>query len=98
MSGLEPTGPSQPTLNQAYTTPGNPATKEPVEEAQTNANASDTSKAVDKRIPNEQVAPGTEGQAKAPGGGIHVSEEEINAPAGSECQVVIEKDFSSPPA
>jgi len=39
MSGLDPKGPSQPSLNQAYTTPGNPATKEPAEEAQADANA-----------------------------------------------------------
>jgi len=32
--GLNPTGPSQPTLNQAYSTPGNAATKEPAEKAQ----------------------------------------------------------------
>ncbi|KAJ4345629.1 uncharacterized protein N0V89_011763 [Didymosphaeria variabile] len=78
MSALDPSGPSQPTLNQAYTTPGNPATKEPAEQAQADSNALDDSKPVDKRIPSEQVAPGTEGQAKAPGGGIH------GAPAGEE--------------
>lgn len=37
---LNPTGPSQPTLNQVYTTPGNPATKEPAEKAQASENAS----------------------------------------------------------
>lgn len=37
---LNPTGPSQPSLNQAYTTPGNPAQKEPAEQAQSNINAS----------------------------------------------------------
>lgn len=77
MSALEPAGASQPSLNQAYTTPGNAATKEPAELAQTDAtarsNASDNSRFVDKRVPTEQVAAGTEGQAKAPGGGIHVS-------------------------
>lgn len=37
---LNPTGPSQPTLNQVYSTTGNPATKEPAEKAQASANAS----------------------------------------------------------
>ncbi|KAL5396142.1 hypothetical protein PMIN02_003400 [Paraphaeosphaeria minitans] len=82
MSSLEPTGPSQPSLNQAYTTPGNAATKEPVEQAQTDSNARSNalykSEPVDRRVPNEQVAPGTEGQAKAPGGGIHVSADRLD--------------------
>ena len=38
--GIHPTGPAQPTLNQAYSTPGNPATKEPAEKAQASENAS----------------------------------------------------------
>ena len=38
--GIHPTGPAQPTLNQAYSTPGNPATKEPAEKVQASANAS----------------------------------------------------------
>ena len=33
MSGLEPTGPSQPPLNDVYKTAGNPAEKEPAEQA-----------------------------------------------------------------
>lgn len=37
---LNPTGPSQPTLNQVYSTQGNPATKEPAERVQANINAS----------------------------------------------------------
>ncbi|KAF9736190.1 hypothetical protein PMIN01_06105 [Paraphaeosphaeria minitans] len=90
MSSLEPTGPSQPSLNQAYTTPGNAATKEPVEQAQTDSNARSNalykSEPVDRRVPNEQVAPGTEGQAKAPGGGIH------GAPAGEEAKGLTEED------
>lgn len=74
MSALDPSGPSQPTLNQAYTTPGNPVSKEPVEQAAADSNSLGSSKPVDKRIPSQQVAEGTEGAAKAPGGGIHVSD------------------------
>lgn len=40
MSGLDPTGPSQPPLNTAYTTPGNPVSKEPLESAKSRAHAS----------------------------------------------------------
>jgi len=36
---LNPTGPAQPTLNQVYSTPGNPATKEPAEKEQASENA-----------------------------------------------------------
>jgi len=36
---LNPAGPAQPTLNQVYSTPGNPATKEPAEKAQASENA-----------------------------------------------------------
>ncbi|KAJ4288121.1 hypothetical protein N0V90_012138 [Kalmusia sp. IMI 367209] len=86
MSGLSPTGPSQPTLSQAYTTPGNPATQDPAEKAQAHANAQDHSEQVDKRIPNEQVAPGTDGQPKAPFGGIH------GAPAGEERKGLTQED------
>ena len=34
MSGLNPTGPAQPPLNDVYKTAGNPASKEPEEAAQ----------------------------------------------------------------
>lgn len=37
--GLNPTGPSQPTLDQVYETAGNPAQKEPAEQAQSEYNA-----------------------------------------------------------
>lgn len=40
---LNPTGPAQPDLSDAYTAPGNPATKEPAEETQASAIASDSS-------------------------------------------------------
>jgi len=36
---LNPTGPAQPPLNQVYETAGNPAQKEPAEEAQSRVNA-----------------------------------------------------------
>ncbi|KAF4552342.1 Hypothetical protein D9617_10g073230 [Elsinoe fawcettii] len=40
---LHPDGPSQPTLNQAYTTPGNPVDHEPLEKAQARQHAKDNS-------------------------------------------------------
>lgn len=39
MSALEPQGSSQPTQNQAYTTPGNAASKEPAEQREMAQNA-----------------------------------------------------------
>jgi hypothetical protein len=87
MSGLDPKGPSQPTLNQAYTTPGNPASTDPVEDNQASYNAADNSASVEQRIPTKQAsdAQGLE-NAKAPGGGIH------GAPAGEEAKGLTEED------
>jgi hypothetical protein len=56
MSALEPSGASQPTLSQAYTTPGNPASKDPKEARQAAQNASDTSDPVEQRIPSQQAS------------------------------------------
>ena len=39
--GLNPTGPAQPSLDQVYETEGNPASKEPAEQAQAQRNARD---------------------------------------------------------
>ena len=55
MSGLDPQGPSQPSLDQAYTTPGNPAQKDPKEQVQTEFNATDNAATVDQRIPTKQA-------------------------------------------
>ncbi|KAH5390718.1 hypothetical protein HBI33_026150 [Parastagonospora nodorum] len=87
MSGLDPKGPSQPTLNQAYTTPGNPVEQNPAERAQASFNAADNSASVDQRIPTKQAtdAQGLE-NAKAPGGGRH------GAPPGEEAQGLTEED------
>ncbi|KAF1912301.1 hypothetical protein BDU57DRAFT_458327 [Ampelomyces quisqualis] len=87
MSGLDPKGPSQPTLNQAYTTPGNPASQNPAEHAQASFNAADNSASVDQRIPTKQASD-SQGlrNAKAPGGGIH------GAPAGEEAKGLTEED------
>lgn len=43
---LNPTGPSQPNLDAAYETKGNPASKEPAEERQAQRNATDNSQQV----------------------------------------------------
>jgi hypothetical protein len=87
MSGLDPKGPAQPTLNQAYTTPGNPASTNPKEKEQASFNAADNSASVEQRIPTKQASDnqGLE-NAKAPGGGIH------GAPAGEEAKGLTEED------
>lgn len=85
MSALDPSGPSQPTLNQAYTTPGNPSTKNPAEQTQASFNALDSSEAVDKRIPQKQ-ADDSQATASALGQGVH------GAPAGEEKKGLTEED------
>ena len=46
MAAVNPSEPAHPSQNQAYETQGNPASKEPAEQAQSNANAKDDSDAV----------------------------------------------------
>ena len=77
MSDLDPKGPSQPTQSQAYTTPGNPSTKNPSEQFQTSEQAHDTSVPVDRRrVPEKQTS--GDGMPSSLGRGIH------GAPAGEE--------------
>lgn len=87
MSALSPTGPSQPTQNQAYTTPGNPSTKTPAESTQTAATSSQNagSTPVDQRIPTKQ-ADESQATASSLGRGIH------GAPAGEESKGMSEED------
>jgi hypothetical protein len=79
MSALDPSGPSQPTTQQAYTTAGNPASKNPSESYQAASNSYETADSypVDQRIPQKQAS---EDQAIASSAeqGIH------GAPAGEE--------------
>jgi hypothetical protein len=84
MSALDPSGASQPTLNQAYTTPGNPASQDPVEKAQSAANAQDDSPQVEQRVPQKQTQ--GEGTASSLGRGVR------GAPAGEEAQGRTEED------
>lgn len=80
MSGLSPTGPSQPTQAQAYETPGNPASTTPSENSAQGVNASDNSATVDQRIPQKQAsdAAGHRNAKFEEGAGVH------GAPAGEE--------------
>jgi len=71
MSGLDPSGPSQPTIEQGYEASGNPATKEPAEESKAQANAADNSGAVDQRIPSEQSSSVDEATGSSLGRGVH---------------------------
>ncbi|KAF2716597.1 hypothetical protein K431DRAFT_316441 [Polychaeton citri CBS 116435] len=69
---LNPTGPSQPTLNQAYSTTGNPAQTNPAEESQQSTNASSEASGVaDQRIPQKQTSSIEEGTFSSLGHGIH---------------------------
>ncbi|GAB7364512.1 hypothetical protein MBLNU230_g5321t1 [Neophaeotheca triangularis] len=80
MSGddIHPTGPSQPTLNQAYTTPGNPASKEPAEQLQSDINSTRDTPQVDKRIPSAQTTSISEATPTSVARGIR------GAPPGEE--------------
>ncbi|KAF2682649.1 hypothetical protein K458DRAFT_341351 [Lentithecium fluviatile CBS 122367] len=84
MSALDPSRPSQPTVSQAYTTPGNAASNDPVEKSQTAANAQNDSVPVDQRVPQKQTS--GEGTASSLGRGIH------GAPAGEESKGLTEED------
>jgi hypothetical protein len=82
MSALSPTGPSQPTQDQAYETPGNPASANPAEKSAPGFNASDNSASVDQRIPQKQAsdAAGHHNAKFEEGAGVH------GAPAGEEAK------------
>ncbi|KAF2270564.1 hypothetical protein CC78DRAFT_528317 [Lojkania enalia] len=69
MSALDPSGPSQPTVNQVYTTPGNPAEKNPYESTQSALNSIENSGKVDQRIPAMQAS-ASEAQPSSLGQGI----------------------------
>ncbi|KAF1840493.1 uncharacterized protein K460DRAFT_296007 [Cucurbitaria berberidis CBS 394.84] len=88
MSGLDPKGPSQPTQNDAYTTPGNPVESNPTEQRQTEYNAADNSASVGQRIPTKQAtdAQGLRNAKFGEGAGIH------GAPAGEEAKGRSEED------
>ncbi|KAF1999536.1 hypothetical protein P154DRAFT_523323 [Amniculicola lignicola CBS 123094] len=54
MSALDPSTDSQPILNQAYTTPGNPASANPVEQKQRRVQEDDDSEKLPHRNPQPQ--------------------------------------------
>ena len=88
MSALSPTGPSQPTQDQAYQTPGNPASANPSEKAAQGFNASDNSASVDQRVPQKQAsdAAGDRNAKFEEGAGVH------GAPAGEESKGLSHED------
>lgn len=85
-SGLDPKGPSQPSLNQAYTTPGNPVSKEPAEHSQTATNANTNTPQVDKRVPSEQNTSQADATPTSVARGIR------GAPPGEEAKGRTEED------
>ncbi|KAF1832927.1 hypothetical protein BDW02DRAFT_553628 [Decorospora gaudefroyi] len=85
---MDPKGPSQPSLSQAYTTPGNPAQKDPQESTATEFNATDNSASVDQRLPTKQAtdAQGLQNAKFEEGKGVH------GAPAGEEAKGLGDED------
>lgn len=69
---LSPTGPSQPTQSQAFTTPGNPASHTPAEAstAAATSRATQHSPAVDQRIPTQQTSSADEAIPSSLGRGV----------------------------
>jgi hypothetical protein len=64
---MNPTGPSQPTLNTSYNTEGNPAQHDPVEERTASENANLNSRSlVDKRECGDIPVPSSHGQEATP--------------------------------
>lgn len=54
MAALEPQGPSQPTVDEAYKTSGNPVDKAPAEEQAANVNTQADTDVVERRVPQKQ--------------------------------------------
>lgn len=56
--GIHPSGPAQPSLQQAYETKGNPAETGPAEKASADANAAANKNAetTDRRVPEKQTS------------------------------------------
>lgn len=69
MSGLSPTGPSQPTQSAAYETAGNAASKQPAEASA--AQQPRSAEKVDQRIPQQQSSSIDDATPNAMGRGIH---------------------------
>ncbi|KAL1302499.1 hypothetical protein AAFC00_002888 [Neodothiora populina] len=86
MSGLDPQGPAQPSLNQAYTTPGNPVSREPAEKAQSNINSHSDAPTTDKRIHSEQAHSQSEATPTSVARGVR------GAPAGEESKGLSNED------
>ncbi|KAB8356625.1 hypothetical protein FH972_024202 [Carpinus fangiana] len=75
---LDPSGPSQPSLNQAYTTPGNPATHSSSEQDQRDSQSQSSHVPTDKRNAQSQSCSTSDATPSSLGYGIH------GAPAGEE--------------
>ncbi|KAL6712121.1 hypothetical protein ACN47E_003164 [Coniothyrium glycines] len=88
MSALDPKGAAQPSNDQAYTTPGNPAQKDPQEQAHSGFNAADNAAVTDIRIPTKQAtdAQGDRNAKFEEGAGVH------GAPSGEEAQGLTQED------
>jgi hypothetical protein len=85
-SALDPSEPAQPKLDDAYKTRGNPASKEPAEQAEAQRNANDNSGITDQRIPREQSSSVADATPTSLGYGVR------GAPPGEEAKGYTEED------
>lgn len=79
MSGLDPKGPAQPTLDQSYEVAGNPATKEPAQQQAAYANQHAPA-GHDRRVPTTQSSGFQDATPTSLGRGVH------GAPPGEEAK------------
>jgi hypothetical protein len=82
MSALDPSGPAQPSQNDAYETRENPVGKEPAEKAQGDANRASVNAGggTEKRIPSEQSSSTDDATSTSLGWGVR------GAPPGEEAK------------
>lgn len=88
-SALDPSGPAQPNLNDAYQTQDNPASKDPTEQAQSRLNenaASNPENITDQRVPREQSSSVNDATASSLGYGVR------GAPPGEETKGLTQED------
>ncbi|KAK5009132.1 hypothetical protein LTR28_002536 [Elasticomyces elasticus] len=87
MSNLDPQGPSQPTLSQAYTTPGNPATSTPSEKSSASATSSANahSSTTEQRVPSQQTTSQSEATPTSVARGIRAPDaREVDTDGGNK--------------
>lgn len=88
-SNLDPTGPAHPSFNQAYSTAGNPASKNPAEQSSTAANTAATHEGSTTQIRSPTHGSDREPVPTSLGRGVH------GAPPGEEAKGLTAEDVGA---